>query len=374
MKILFHLLSGQNLPNYIAGKIINPELNFYLYTRESENNIKVHEEVIGKNFKKEEIDSWDYEKVYSKVKSILAEFIADKPILNFTGGNKIMSQAAFNAFKSNSMDCIYINSQNDEYIYFDNSDAESKVTSNNINIHGNIKEFLGLNGQKIKYDNTAETDIQEKLRKFLTVNFRTFGKYILKFASKNKYGFNTPLVINEGKHRGTTFAFQNGFSKVIFKKNTKVELDLNDKGDDLLQYLVGKWFETACYKKLLELKYFDEIHSNAKLEKINRPQELKYEDKNEFDIIAIKGIYPIIFECKSGGIKSEFIDKLATIKNTYLGRYSSVFFISYFPMNLTNEFEILLNEKMEENRIVHILLRDINQQLLKHLEHKENLR
>lgn len=378
MKILFHILSGQSLQNYIAAKIINPDLNFYLYTKESKNSLNVHIEVLGKNYESEQIESWDYLSVYNKVQKIIEQHSKDTLLLNFTGGNKVISQAAFNAFKDKNYDCIYINSQDNEYIYFDHKLGIEKVNSHKIEIKGNIADFLSLNGQKIKFTDNSETDEMKKLREFLTTKkYKEYSKYILQFArnwnakSPNK---NNSKLVNDGIYKGSYIKFEDGLSNICFIKNAKEELILKEEGTELLEYLTGKWFETACYLRLKNLNYFNEIQQNATLDKLNKSDSTKYQDKNEFDIIAVKGVYPVIFECKAGGLRPEYIDKLNTFKQTYLGRYSSVFFITYFPITNFTENDILLSERLEDSKIELIKFSELNNTLIPKLKRHENLK
>lgn len=377
-KMLFHILSGQSLQNYIAAKIINPDVNFYLYTTESKNNLTVHKEVLGENIESELIASWDYSEVHNKILNIIDKYSNYELILNFTGGNKIISQAAFNAFRLKKKDCLYINSQNDEYIYFDNISDNNKIYKKGIKIKSSITDFLGLNGQKINLSSKKETEPQKKLRIFLEDNYRLYSSAILRFASKfdPKRGFGkfNSLEIQNGKLKGTFLNYENGISYIKFVHSNKQKLILNEKGPELLEYLTGKWFETSCFLKIKKMNYFDEMHENARLEKNNKPTYSNYDDKNEFDIIASKGIYPVIFECKSGGIKQEFIDKLFNFKQTYLGRYSSVFFITFFPVNMNNEYEILLHEKLEDNKIKIINYKQLNGGLKSFFNKRDNLR
>ncbi|GEM_PF-1874927 len=378
MKILFHILSGQSLQNYIAAKIVNPDLNFYLYTKESKNGLNVHIEVLGKNYKSEQIESWDYLSVYKRVKNITEQYSEDTLLLNFTGGNKVISQAAFNAFKDKNYDCIYINSQDNEFIYFDHhKPGIEKVSSQKIVLNVNIADFLSLNGQKIKYSDNRESTEKEKLREFLTKNYKDYSKYILQFARNWDAKFpnsNNSKYISDGKFKGSYIKFEEECSQIYFVKNAKEELILKEEGTELLEYLTGKWFETACYLKLKSLNYFNEIQQNATLDKLNKSDSTKYQDKNEFDIIAATGVYPIIFECKAGGLRSEYIDKLNNFKQTYLGRYSSVFFITYFPINSFTESDILLNERLDENNIKLITFSELNSSLIPKLKSHKNLK
>ncbi len=180
---------------------------------------------------------------------------------------------------------------------------------------------------------------------FLSKNFRSFSDDILKFAKINfNNEFRIPFIVKEGRTKGTQFKFIRENSIAEFFLDGKKLFSVEEPGKKYLEFLRGKWFEAACYIKLKRINKFDKIESNLRLDwkddilKINK-------DKNEFDIIAMKGTYPHLFECKSGGVKSEAIDKLVSLRKNYLKRYSSIYIVAFYEPRR----DIL--ERMEDNGI-----------------------
>jgi len=374
MKILVHLVSGQNLPNYIASKIVKPEKELFIYTEDSKKQLDILNQVLINNLNPVLIPAWDFEQIKFKIDEILLRHSEDEVILNFTAGNKIMSQAAFKVFEQNKKDCIYINSQDDEFIYFNNSTNMNKVNRGKISVTARLEDYIKLNGQSITFENNSLTEQQQKLVTFLENNFPRYSGKILGFASKYRRNQNFNFSVSDGKLKGTTISYQNKNTELKFFLNDKEIFSAQENGQELLDLCFGKWFEHLCFNQIKTLKYFDDLKLNCHILKASHKDGDDFVDKNELDILAIKGIYPSIFECKSGGVKSEHVDKLVSLKQTYLGRYSSIFFITFFPLNDSDEFNILLKEKMLDNKIIHLSYKQIKSKIITELRKKENLK
>ena len=375
MKILVHLVSGQNLPNYIASKIVRPDKEQFLFTKGSLSSLKILENVLGSQLEPIAIPAWDYSQIYISICDFIKKYSNDELVLNFTGGNKIMSQAAFSAFEDNHKDCIYINSENDEYIFFKHSSGNLKVEKNNIEVAADLVDYIKLNGQNIEFEDKQLTQAQKKLIDLLQKDFKIYAGHILKASSKYMRNAHIDLQFYEGKLKGSFIKYNGNETSIRFNLKGKETFYANEKGDELLHLCFGKWFEHSCYNAIESASVFNQIKINCHIQKNSRREEDYYSDKNELDILAIKGIYPTVFECKSGGIKSEHVDKLVAIKQTYLGRYAAVFLITYFPLNDNDEVHLMLKEKMNENKIIHLSFKDLNKRkLLEFITKKENLR
>ncbi len=375
MRILLHLVSGQNLPNYIASKIIGADQELFFFTKGSSFSLKILKYVITRHIDSIEIPAWNYEQIYGTVLEVIKKFTVDELVLNFTGGNKIMSQAAFSAFAYCKKDCIYINSENDEYIYFMHSSGNLKVEKNVINVTARIADYIKLNGQNVEFESNIFTNAQKNLATLLQKDFKYYASKILSSSSRYRKNSFLDATVTEGKLKGSFIKYNDEGTSIKFVLNGKETYYAKENGDNLLQFCFGKWFEYSCFNAIEAASVFDELQLNCRIQKNSRREEYLFSDKNELDILAIKGIYPAVFECKSGGIKSEHVDKLVALKQTYLGRYSSVFFITYFPLNDHDEFHLMLKEKMNDNKIIHITYKDLNKnKLLSYLIKKENLR
>lgn len=372
MKILIHLVSGQNIPNYIAYKIINPEKNIFLYTSESESQYKLLEKVI-KNSCGELVEAWDYNKIQKRVTEIIDNYKDEEILLNFTSGNKIMSTAVFNLFKNLKNKCCYINTEKNEYIYFDF--IKDEIKSLPIEIKFELEAILLLNGQDFEFVNYSLTEKQRELIALITKNEK-LQNLVLNIASKIQSKKLFKDIKTEGNFKDT---------KIILN-NDKCEIVIIYEGEELFNYVgtdtkmidifLGKWFEYECYNKLKELNYFDELKWNCNIKRKSRASNEIYADKNEIDIIGNKGPYPYIFECKSGNIKAEAVDKLVAIKESYIGRYASLIFISKYPLNINDSNHKNVIEKIKDNKIVHLKFDELDNKnkVIKLFNEKTNLK
>lgn len=350
MKILIHLVSGQNMPNYIAYKIINPDKNIFLYTSESESQCKLLEKLI-RNSSKELIEAWDYNKIQKRVTEIIDNYKDEEIFLNFTSGNKIMSTAVFNLFKDSKKKCYYINTEKNEYIYFDYTNDEIKSLP--IEIKFELEAILLLNGQDFEFVNYSLSEKQLELIDLIIKN-ENLQKLVLDIASKIESKKSFQEVKKEGKFKDTEITLINDNCRLVIIYEGKELFNYVGTDTKIIDIFGGKWFEYECYNKLKALNYFDELKWNCNIKRKSRTSNEIYTDKNEIDIIGNKGPYPYIFECKSGNIKAEAVDKLVAIKESYIGRYASLIFISKYPLSTNNTNHKNVIEKIKDNKIVHL--------------------
>lgn len=366
MKILVHLVSGQNLPNYIASKIIGADKELFLFTKASLTSLKILEEILPNRLNPVEIPAWDYTSISNSIIQILDQYKDHELILNFTCGNKIMSQAAFSMFSVNRRDCVYINTEKNESIFFDNKNGSINVSP--ISFSSKVIDIIKLHGQIIKFGDQNFPQNYLLLYNWLKENFDDVGSNILRIAKQYSNQKQYKKEITEGKLRGSIFTSNSKDQSVKICYGGK-EIQIQDRGERLSHFIFGGWFEYFCLEKIKALNYFDEAIIDGQLKTQNNPQV-----KNQLDLVAIKGIYPFIFECKSGGLKSDSIDKLTAIKQSYIGRYTSLFILTYSQIDNKNPNQKVLLDKMKDHDIIHLTFKQINKDIFTSFLKKENLK
>lgn len=372
-KILFHLVSGQNLPNLIAAKIINPDENLFLCTNQSIRQFEVFKRIFP-NSKSLIIDAWDYDKIKFQIKDFLDNHSNDETILNFTGGTKIMSLAAFELFKEQKKECYYINTENNEYINF-KGDGNT-INKFPIEVKLTISEILDINNQQFELGQSELNTSYNQLKEIISKNYKIQTK-LLSVASefqKNKEVYEKKIT--EGNLKGSQIIFKNKKSYIKLILNNNELITLEEEGRNLLEFIFGKWFEYDCLDSLIKLNFFDEIRPHINIIRKTAKKGDKLIDKNEIDIFGIKGIYTYIFECKAGNIKAEAVDKLVAIKETYVGRYSSLIFITKFPLDINNTAHKNVLEKIKDNNIIHFTFNQLSDKnfIFKELEKRDNIK
>lgn len=354
MKVLFHLVSGQNMPSYIASKTINPDKNIFFTTDAVNTKLSPLRKVLKGVFVN--IDAWDFNKIKETIKSEIDKYkYSDELILNFTGGTKIMSIAAFQAFREKNLECVYVNTEQMEIIKFLHKDGEIQSIIEHISVKGTIEDIITLNNEKADFGLSEVKNDFLPLYDFLKNNYSRYEKYINKFASSYRPNNVKNVSVEDGNSKGTFIG--NADKKILIKFVMKGVTEFEQKflNNEVFEFLNGKWFEHACYEKIQKTGAFNELKMNVTFNKKNITGKEKFIGKNEIDIYGLDGIYPVIFECKAGNVKAEAIDKLVAVAEQYIGRYTDKYLITFFPLNYKDDIHKILLEKLEGAKIKHIV-------------------
>jgi hypothetical protein len=349
MKVLINLIGGQPAPNYIAAKEIQPDKIFNIYSDASELimnrlNELLKIDIITPPLK---VNAYDFEEIFKALNEFLAGNL-NEIIVNVTGGTKLMSIAAFEVAKNFNLKSVYVDSEN-HYLYsFHNDKIESKKLQKKIS----IENYFYLHGFKNVKENIVEYSLDlnveiEKFNEFLFNNPESVKKIlnltieIIKYKRRSKKNWLKETVrINKNNNY---FDWNNG--KGIIHYNIKDrEFEFKFKDDTFIDYHNGKWFEKLVYDKLKSSGNYDEILMNY---------EISLENKillNELDVVAINNEKLFIFECKSGGLNQEDLNKLKAIKDT-LGKYSNIYLITYYKIADNNSNEKVLRQKLKDYNI-----------------------
>lgn len=351
--VLFNIISGQLHPNVIAIKKYKPDICVLFYTDNSSNLIinltDVFKEIKFENVK---IDAWDYYKIYETVKQTINNYKDNELIVNFTCGTKIMSMACFNAAKELNVKNIYVNTEANEIIEYTNKQQKFVIEEKE-----KIEEIFLLNGQKIETSNSSISKEYEKFYNFIINNYKTYNDFINSFA---KVFNKQPLEKRKTEGRITDSLIKydgnKGIVKFVFDGKTIYQDEA--EGLEFLSFVTGGWFEYHCYKALQTLGYFDDLQLNLRLQVKSVQENSLYSDKNEIDIMGVKGVYSYLFECKTGNFNAQNLDKLFSIKD-YIGRYTNLYIITYFPFNTNLERNKNVVEKAKEKKIEIITYNDL---------------
>ncbi len=354
MKILMHLISGQNSQVYIAHKLYKPDVNVLFYTPASERNLAPLKIALKDSKLTEEVRIHAFE--YSRIKSVIADAIKKHDpgnheiILNFTGGTKIQSVAMYENGLASGLKMAYVNSEQHNILELGGS---IPVKHSTLDIAINPVDYLQVNGQKVKDEKEAVSPNSKELVRVLSTTFNHFSKFLLEFASKEPLRHNFPLhkEVNAGEIAGSGYKFtsQSFYLKLMFKGNILFEME-EKPGRLLVEDVTGKWLEKAVYKSICESGLFAEVNMNLKIEYKSK------EYKNEFDILAMKGTDLCIFECKSGKVKASDIDQLVALRSM-LGRFTRLFVVTWFKPGTT------MLERLADNNITPLSFPNLKMEL-----------
>ncbi len=355
MKVLFHLVSGQNSQVYIMNKFYKPEVNILFYTETTRKKLLPLKEVLkGSTVKEVLIHPFKYPKIRKVLRLAILEnkVTGGEMIFNITGGTKIQSIAMYEAARENNSISAYLNSESHNIIELgDEEPAQHPVSGIDIS----PAEYLLANGQKTKQAIPIVSEYSEELIAVLSEHFKEFSKFALDFAASH-YNLNSLPVSrswDKGRTKGTKYEFKKGafHLKLVLDDETLFEAT-ESPAHPLMEDLAGMWIEKASYGIIKNSSTFSNPSLNTK---IVYPDE---RDKNEFDLLAMYGTDLCIFECKSGGIKAADIDQLVALKKM-LGSYTRLFIISFFSPTSA------MRERMAESGITWLPFQTLKSELEK---------
>ena len=348
MKILINLIGGQPVPNYLAAKEIQPDKILNIYSSASDKIMERLNKILGiEQLPSLKVNPFDFNQIYNSILDF-AKNNNDEIVVNITGGTKIMSIAAFEVARQNSLKSIYIDSENHLLYEFYKDAIEKKTLEKKITIkeYFNLHGFLNVKESKILY-NDDETREIEKFDKMISANPGIVTN-VLEITDKigqnkrknKKHWFKENVIVTKGKN---IFEWKEGRGKIIYHKND-TEYEFNFTDEKFLDYHNGKWFEKEIFSKIKKSGKYDEVIINYEI----------YNDENvllnELDIVAIRNEKLDIYECKSGGLFQDDLNKLKAIKDT-LGRYSKIHLITYFKIQANTENEIVVRQKLNDYKI-----------------------
>lgn len=328
-KILIHLISGQTMPVYIDHEIIDPDIDACMFTESSRQQYKNIVNALENDIDEILVPPFDFNYIYSKTEIYVNEYLDkdDEIIFNFTGGTKIQSLALFNYAMANKHKAIYINTQDQEYILF----SEFKeIERKKIEVTISPKTYLALGGFEFTSGSFEEYEKNSIAKKFLQI-MEKHHKQLASIISnrKNRTKGRSKITIEK---KFVNIQLYSGDKLLFWHRETNI----SKKEYNLLKKLFspGFWLEYLTYKKIKESCKFDYVDANVKIPYGELGNFV--ESKNEIDVLAIDGVTPCVFECKTSSISQEEISKLISVRRTYFGRYCKLIFVGLSKPRGTN--------------------------------------
>lgn len=363
MRILFHLVSGQNSQVYIMSRFYKPAVNVLFYTETTRKNLPALREVLkGATIKEVLIHPFKYPKIRKVLRLAVLEnkATAAEMIFNITGGTKIQSIAMYEAARENNAISAYLNSEAHNIIELGDEEPVQHMVSD---IDIAPAEYLLANGQKTKQSIPFISEHSGQLIAVFSEHFKEFSRFALDFAASHHNINSLPVsrVWEKGRSKGTKYEFKKGAFHLKLVLDGEVLFEATESpAHPLMEDLAGMWIEKASYDIIKESKTFSNPALNTKIVYADQ------RDKNEFDILAMYGTDLCVFECKSGAIKAADIDQLVALKKM-LGSYTRLFIISFFSPTLA------MRERMTESNITWLSFQSLKSELEKISSYNANV-
>ncbi|MFZ7108769.1 Card1-like endonuclease domain-containing protein [Avibacterium avium] len=349
--IHFCLISGQAAPNLlpILDTEFKPQKAVFVVSKA----MKKQAEHLAKVFTANKVqveqinleDEFDFAKTSEQLLSLVEKYEDENAALNVTGGTKLISIAAADAFNMIEKPIFYINTDNNEIIFLSKDENKEWIANKPLNTNITLSTYLAAYGKGIK---TAQYKINSSLLEPMQPVIKYYDKYkdilpSLNFAAaeaeknKLKYEFD--------KKFSMTAEFEDFLNELDFQRL----IDYNGrlvhfKNEETRAFLNGGWLEDYVFQQVKAIKKVDDILENAELTN-DQYQQNKSDyiaqnrgNKNEFDVIFLAKNKLHIIECKTqkfgkgtGQKAEDILYKLETLKD-YGGLMTKKCLVSYFEV------------------------------------------
>lgn len=349
--IHFCLISGQAAPNLlpILDTDFKPKKAIFIVSKKMKKQAEHLAKVfIANKVQVEQInleDEFDFAKTSEQLLSLVEKYEDEKAALNVTGGTKLISIAAADAFNMIEKPIFYINTDNNEIIFLSKDENKEWIANKPLNTNITLSTYLAAYGKGIK---TAQYKINSSLLEPMQPVIKYYDKYkdilpSLNFAAaeaeknKLKYEFD--------KKFSMTAEFEDFLNELDFQRL----IDYNGrlihfKNEQTRAFLNGGWLEDYVFQQVKAIKKVDDILENAELTN-DQYQQNKSDyiaqnrgNKNEFDVIFLAKNKLHIIECKTqkfgkgtGQKAEDILYKLETLKD-YGGLMTKKCLVSYFEV------------------------------------------
>ncbi len=308
MKILLCTATGQNLVNVLPleAEQINPDMIYVIVTQgmtQQGDSLITELKSIGKKVERLNIENEDsLQALTLQYEDWLLKHQNDEIMVNLTGGNKLMSIAAYQLFSSYGFRCFYQNRAPNQIVWLDD---ESVIS--------NIGEKIGLE----RYLKSYQFDIAKKLKiADVTTAYKDYANILFyELCKAGRYAEICKLISKINAHTAKPKLqdlkhFSLGYDDEAFLQHLSHETGLFKlKGQTLTweseqdrAFLAGGWLEVLT-ADLLKGGDFRDVSLSVEISKST--QRIKAKTNQEIDVMAMQQQKLVMIECKTVNWKSE---------------------------------------------------------------------
>ena len=334
-KVLINLHSEQAIPNYIAIKEIRPDKVVALTTNKYAFQIPIFEKLTNNiNYQLRSIDAYDIEKNFETIQDIIVDLSVDDEVyINYTGGTKVMVVSVILKIllsTNQKLSFVYVNTFGNMIEYLELSeDKRLAAHKEEISTKIFLETYVNLKGERLK---AIEHKLSEKIVERIALSEQLLlDNSLIRIFNKQKSFFNERNVKREHKLIGSNYELYWNTEKLgLSTLENKYEYNYDDGGF----YFAGGWLEEYVFFKLSNSEYFDKTVANVKFNftSFNVTDKARKSNvfKNEMDVVVTKGLKTVFIECKAGNVTQDYVYKLKSIKDHFLGTFGVAVLVTKF--------------------------------------------
>lgn len=348
MTISTHLIlvSAQQIPNLtpILDEALRPKKVIMLVSGDMQERSKALENIFkprGISVEQHPVDNpWDAGGISELIDRIIHPYPPGSIALNATGGTKLMSIAAYEAFYTANRPIFYVHPEKDCLLWL-NSDQPPHLLEDRLK----LKDYLTAYGaaKVVPQPHGVKPEIKS-LTNNLIQDIENYADALVMLNALAAQAKGTLRVRIENSQHAS-----HAFSELLtlFADAGLCRLDNDDKlmfPDETARFLVnGGWLEQHCYSLCQKLKTkipVQDVACGINLTRLHGNKEVP----NEIDVAMLADNHLYMIECKTkrfnlqDQINSETADvlyKLNTLRTLYGGSQARAMFVSFNKLKKT---------------------------------------
>ncbi len=378
MTITTHLIlvSAQPIPNLtpILDDSLHPKKVIMLVSRDMQERSIALENICkprGISVERCQLDNpWDADRIREQVEDLLLTRYPDGGIaLNATGGTKLMSIAAYEAFRSCGLPVFYVHPEHDRLIWL-----SPKLPDVDLSDRLKLEDYLMAYGSPV--DKLDRSGVKQPIRELTQQLLSDFNRYADELGTLN-------YLAQKADNPRLTIEIEAGprtnpdLWKLLELFEDKGLCTINGHSlrfaDESARFTAnGGWLEMHTYALCLNLKKtldLQDLACNINLKR--QPAGQHAVVKNEIDIGLIKANRLHLLECKTRQFKedkdADVLYKLDSLRDLMGGLQGRAMLISF------NQLDKASRARAKELKIelcCHTRLRDLQQHLQNWLTHE----
>ena len=278
---------------------------------------------------------WDADRIRDQVEDLLLAQYPDGGIaLNATGGTKLMSIAAYEAFRSCQLPIFYVHPEQDRLIWL-----SPKRPDVDLSDRLKLEDYLMAYGSPV--DKLDRTGVKEPIRQLTLQLLTDFDRYVNELGTLNYLALkaDNPQLTSEieagPQSRPQLWELLELFEAAGLCKINGHSLRFADEAARFTAN--GGWLEMHTYGLCLNLKKACGIQDVACNITINRQPTGRAIVKNEIDIGLIKANRLHLIECKTQRFKedkdADVLYKLDSLRDLMGGLQGRAMLVSFNPLD-----------------------------------------
>ena len=324
---IIHLTGEQVIPNCMAIRLSDCQRHVFLSTAKTRRTIRLLKDFFAatseRQIEEREFPSSDYKEMVAAAKTLAADFHAERIGVNVTGGTKQMFAAVLDMCREAGYHPFYVDTENRQVQFLEVPFVCFKMPP----IFDKVSDFVKLAGYEVnKEGETPLEAVSIPERTFLRMawNHRELMQMVVgdfaRVGEKGLSGSQRQEVYDQAQSRFESLVRMKADRAMLYEQWRVCEREQGWQRS--AEFMGGVWLEKWLIKTFSESKQASQFLDLRTGLTVRAPQSLNAtRDVQELDMVLTDGYELYVFECKSGKVKQEYVQKLENISRGLGGTF-----------------------------------------------------